>query len=141
MNKKYILDAGPLGSIAHARANPEATKKLLALLQAQDIVIVPEISDYEVRRNLLLERRTRSVQKLDALKVTLAYLPLTTDVMLKAAEFWAETRQRGKPTAHEKALDGDVILAAQATLIGATVVTDNEKHLEDFVAVVKWQDL
>lgn len=136
-----MLDAGPLGSIAHPRANPETTQKLLALLRGQDTVIVPEISDYEVRRNLLLEQRTRSVKKLDQLKTTLAYLPLTTDAMLKAAEFWATTRQKGKPTAAEKALDGDVILAAQAFLIGATVVTDNVKHLEDFVPVVRWQDL
>ncbi len=29
--------------------------------------------------------------------------------MLKAAEFWAEARRAGKPTADPKALDGDVM--------------------------------
>jgi hypothetical protein len=40
-------------------------------------------------------------------------------MMLQAAEFWAEARREGIPTADPKALDGDVILAAQATVIEA----------------------
>ena len=44
------------------------------------------------------------------LKRTLEYLPLTTDVMLQAAAFWAQARQTGTPTAPDPALDGDVIL-------------------------------
>jgi predicted nucleic acid-binding protein len=141
VNKVFVLDAGPLGAVAHPRANPELTQKLLTLLKAQDTVIVPEISDYEVRRNLLLERLNQSIEKLDQLKRSLAYLPLTTDAMLKAAEFWAEIRQKHRRTADDKALDGDVILAAQAFSVGATVVTENPTHLEEFVPVLKWQDI
>lgn len=37
--------------------------------------------------------------------------------MLKAAELWAQARIEGYPTAHSEAIDGDVILAAQAILI------------------------
>lgn len=44
---------------------------------------------------------------------------MNTAIMLQAAQFWAEARQRGIPTADPKALDGDVILAAQATMIEA----------------------
>ena len=141
MNKVFILDTGPLGAVAHPHANRILTQKLMTLLQAQDTVIVPEICDYEVRRNLLLEKLDQSIEKLDQLKQTLAYLPLTTDAMLKAAEFWAEIRRKHKRTADDKALDGDVILAAQAFLVGATVVTENVTHLEEFVPVLKWQDI
>lgn len=53
--------------------------------------------------------------------------------MLKAAELWAEARKQGKPTADNKALDGDVILASQAILVAnlgheVIVATTNKKH-------------
>jgi hypothetical protein len=64
--------------------------------------------------------------------------------MLKAAEFWAEARQRGQATADPKALDGDVILAAQATLVAdegneVIIATTNVKHLSQFVDARDWQ--
>jgi len=67
-----------------------------------------------VRRNLLLSELTKSVSRLDQLRQLLAYQPITTETMLRAAELWANARKRGKPTADPKELDGDVILAAQA---------------------------
>lgn len=66
--------------------------------------------------------------------------------MLKAAQLWAQVRQQGKPTADNSALDGDVILAAQAILIGSDehpsiVATSNAKHLSLFVEAQDWQDI
>src|SRR5438552_2198773 len=76
-------------------------------------VAVPEIADYEVRRELIRAKKTRGLQRLDALKKEHVYLQLTTAIMLVAAELWAQARSKGKPTASEKGLDGDMILAAQ----------------------------
>src|SRR5438105_2698125 len=121
MSKLIILDAGPLGRIAHPRPNREITLWLERILTAGIEVIIPEIADYEVRRNLLLTGLLKSVERLDQLKNTLIYLPLNTQVMLKAAELWAEARKAGQPTADPQALDGDVILAAQALEAGAIV--------------------
>jgi len=53
--------------------------------------------------------------------------------MLKAAEFWADARKRGRPTADPKELDGDVIVAAQAIEAGAIVATENVGHLARYV--------
>jgi len=62
-------------------------------------VLVPEIADYEVRRELLRANKKLGIQRLDTLKATIGYLPLTTAAMLKAAEFWAIARNAGHPTA------------------------------------------
>ena len=77
----------------------------------------------------------------DQLLDSLPYLPLDKNCLKKACEFWAEMRIKGTPTADPKALDGDVILAAQATLIGGIVVTDNIKHLDRMVHSIKWEQL
>ena len=61
--------------------------------------------------------------------------------MLRAAELWAEARRRGRSTADPQVLDCDVILAAQALAIGATVVTDNVGHLSLFVEAKSWRDI
>lgn len=68
-------------------------------------VYVPEIADYELRRELLRIKSSRSITRLDQLKVRLNYAPITTEAMLNAAELWAAARHAGKPTADEKALD------------------------------------
>ena len=102
---------------------------------------LPEITDYEVRRNLLLEDLTVSLERLDDLKAQLRYLPLTTEIMLDAARLWAEARKRGRPTGDPRELDGDVILAAQTPAVGCIVVTDNIGHLSQFVEARTWQGI
>jgi predicted nucleic acid-binding protein len=99
-----ILDSGPLGRIAHPHPNPEIAQWLSGLLTSGVVVLLSEITDYEVRRNLLLEGLTRSVARLDELKGTLPYMPLTTQVMLRAAALWADARKRGQPTADPREL-------------------------------------
>ena len=61
--------------------------------------------------------------------------------MLQAAEPWAQARQQGQPTADPHALDGDVILAAQAISLNAIVATDNIGHLSRYVETQWWQNL
>ncbi len=93
---------------------------LAGLLSAGASVYLPEIADYEVRRELLRAGKASSIARLDALAAALKYVPLSTAAMRKAAELWADSRKAGKPTASEKAIDGDVILAAQAMTLGVS---------------------
>ena len=139
MTRAIMLDSGPLGRIAHPRPNREIAEWLERLLDSGVTIILPEIADYEVRRNLLLEGLTKSVARLDQLKEVLIYHPLTTEVMLRAAEMWADARRSGIPTADAKELDGDVILAAQAEQAGAIVATENVGHLSRFVDARSWR--
>lgn len=144
MPEVVLLDAGPLGLASHPRPSPEILAWMSRLLAAGVALLVPEITDYEVRRELLRSNRTRGIQRLDELKVKLGYLPITTEVMLRAAEFWAEVRKGGRPTASDAALDADVILAAQACGVtgkDVMVASSNPKHLSRFVATDLWQNI
>ena len=66
--------------------------------------------------------------------------------MLKAAELWGQARNQGYPTAAIEALDGDVILAAQAIILRSqgydvTIVTTNVAHISRFTPAKIWQEI
>jgi len=148
-----FLDTSPLGMVTNPNASPENTacSEWLEKLLARGVAVrFPEISDYELRRELIRANKLRALRRLDGLKTAIGYVPLTTDMMLKAARLWAYVRNIGLPTADKKALDGDAILAAQAHLVSADIeeiiiATENYKHLSRFdTATVKakeWKDI
>lgn len=141
MAKPVLLDTGPLGRIAHPTASPEIAAWFVDLVRQGFEVIVPEIADYELRRNLVLEGLAESVKRLDDLGQRLKYLPLSTEHMRKAADLWAQARKAGQPTADDKSLDGDVILAAQALSVQGVVATENVGHLSRFCVAKNWKDV
>ena len=142
-----VLDAGPLGLVTNPRRSPASlacAQWLQSLVAAQVRVIVPEMADYEVRRELLRARKTRGIAKLDELNRHVEYLPLSTPAMRRAASFWAEARRRGRPTADPKAIDADAILAGQAATLGVSevvIATTNVGHLSAFVSAELWPDI
>ncbi|MGB3768474.1 MAG: hypothetical protein WA947_18100 [Phormidesmis sp.] len=149
MSRLILLDSGPLGFAT----NPKAKNLSLAcqqwlesMLRRGEKVAIPEIADYEVRRELIRANLLNSLRRLDGLKQTLEYIPIRTETMLLAAKLWAEIRKRGKPTADSKALDGDVILSAQARLLNdnsteVIVATTNVGHLSRLTNAAHWQSI
>jgi predicted nucleic acid-binding protein len=107
-------------------------------------VVVPEIADYEVRRELLRAEKTHGLARLNELAGALQYLPITSAAMRQAAAFWAQARKAGRPTAPDPALDADAILAGQAAAMPAAnvvIATTNVGHLSRFVAAVQWHTI
>lgn len=88
MARVILLDSGPLGEITH----PESEKRrsirewVFGLLDADIYPRLPEIIDYKHRRALLRRDASRQIERLNALKLVLGYEPITTEVMLTAAE-------------------------------------------------------
>jgi predicted nucleic acid-binding protein len=144
VSRVVLLDAGPLGLVTNPKRSPQSlacAQWLQALANEGMRVIVPEITDYEVRRELLRAGKSRGIAQLDALIGLLEYLPLTTAAMRQAAVFWAQARRQGQPTAGDQTIDGDMILAGQAMTLGvATVViaTTNVGHLARFAPADLW---
>jgi predicted nucleic acid-binding protein len=145
-----VLDSGIIGFVTNPSLSSEALRCshwLKSLLIQQIPIAIAEISDYEIRRELLRADKMRGLMSLDILKANLLYISITTNMMLKAAELWAQARKHGKPTAAPESLDADVILAAQ-TIITATVrgydpviASTNVRHLAHFVQAARWQDI
>jgi predicted nucleic acid-binding protein len=142
-----ILDSGPVGLLTHTRQSAVTVaceQWLASLLVAGRRIIVPEIADYEVRRELLRMGRAKAITRLDALAGATEYLPITTAAMRRAAELWAQARQQGQPTAGDNTIDADVILAAQALMLGVpdvVIATTNVGHLSRFVPAELWQNV
>jgi predicted nucleic acid-binding protein len=146
VNSCVVLDSGPLGFATnpHNSIVPIACRQWIAnLLAAGRRVILPEIADYEVRREFLRANMTSSLKLLNSLAHLIEYLPLTTAMMRQAADLWAQARNTGQQTAPNHALDADVILAAQALSLGVPVVvaTGNPAHLSRFVSAELWQNI
>ena len=147
MTRTILLDSGPLGLVTNPRASPPAAacgRWVVNAIRAATAVVVPEIADYEVRRELIRARRNAGLARLDAFIGQVEFLPINTVAMRRAAALWAEARQQGRPTAPDLALDADVILAAQAATLDRTdvvVATTDPKHLLRFVAAELWTDI
>jgi predicted nucleic acid-binding protein len=149
MSKVIILDSAPVELITNPKAMPLAVQCqewFYTLFERGYEVILPEIIDYEIRRELLRANKLSGIGKLNQLKSAIIYLPITTEVMLKAAELWAQARNQGKPTADNKALDGDVILASQSILVAnygheVMIALSNKKYLSVFIDAREWQEI
>jgi hypothetical protein len=148
MREIVLLDSGPLG-LACRRSGSRGSKQshlwIDGLLARGVNVVVPEIADYEVRRELTRIGAITSLHRLDDLVTFggLSYFPVLTPEWRQATLFWADARQRGLPTAAPEALDADVILAACAVTIGqpgdqVIVATINVGHLARYCDARLW---
>ena len=67
--------------------------------------------------------------------------------MRDTAELWANARNRGQPTAHDHAIVGDVILAAEARAFPVgfeepvVVATTKTTHLGRYATAEVWGEL
>jgi hypothetical protein len=149
MSDIILLDTGPLGLITHPLGSAESdacNQWMQSQIMIGTHVLVAGIADYELRREMLLNRNTSGIIKLNNLNTTVGFDPITTAVMNQAAIFWAQARRMGRPTASDAALDGDMILSAHASLITGrghdlTVATTNVKHLDLFCNAILWTEI
>jgi predicted nucleic acid-binding protein len=141
----FILDSDPTGLACHEPGNLEAVKfrawmygQRYAKVEAE--IVIPAIIDYEIRRELVLNELGDAVKRLDALYTANRVRPLSISdaAMRTAARLWADVRRRGMPTAHDHALDADVILSAQAMEFCSDaddwqIITENVDHIARYV--------
>jgi toxin FitB len=138
-----VFDSDPAGLACHEPGNLERGGVWNWMLNERadgSIIVIPAIVDYEVRRSLISNDLWDSVKRLDALYSAkyVRHLSISDEALRTAAKLWAEVRRRGEPTAHDHALDGDVILSAQAMEYCSDaddwqVITENVAHIARYV--------
>lgn len=147
MGRVVLLDSSPLSMVtnpAGAPVNQRCRNWMEKLLGNGFSVKVPEVIDYELRRELIRGQKADGVARLDKLAAEIGgLLPLDGAVFRKSAELWAEARSRGKAMADDLRLDIDVILCAHAVLLieegfDVEVATSNTKHLSVFTKARQW---
>lgn len=157
-----FLDTGPLGAMTQRpgrNATSDACQQWGQDISAQGVlIIVPEIADYEMRRELIRMGNIEALARLDALPQTLArYEPINTLALREAARLWAVLRNANLPTSSKEALDGDAILAGQVIewgracslpLSSVAIVTTNVSDLSRFtnaqgnaLLTTTWQEI
>jgi predicted nucleic acid-binding protein len=132
---RLLLDTSVLGRICHPRKHLDVRAWFLHALVDHEMLL-PEVADYELRRELLRLDSKRSIHRLDELTREIQYVPMTTATWRSAAKLWAEQRRAGRPTGD--GLDADLLIATQAREEAAAVVTLNEKHFVGLVDVYSW---
>ncbi|MBV6623517.1 MAG: type II toxin-antitoxin system VapC family toxin [Rivularia sp. (in: Bacteria)] len=150
-----IIDSGVLGILANPNKSKEvsnAQEWLYSLLLKGIYVCSSEICDFEVRRSLILESHKKpnlnSIQNLDKLREIIDFLPITSELLRTASNFWASARIQGIPTADNKSLDIDIIICShwqelQKEFPGRYIViaTTNVKHLSRFAEAQTWRNI
>jgi hypothetical protein len=151
-----VLDTFPLSSTGKREPPPGIAPTAFDLchwwiqdcIAAGNRVVVPAISYYEALRELERLNAAGQISRLRAFchAVPDRYVSITDADLELAAKLWGQVRNAGTPTASADALDGDVLLAAQALSLGVpvqdlVVATTNVAHLSLFVAADLWTNI
>jgi predicted nucleic acid-binding protein len=132
---RLLLDTGVLGQVCHPRKYNDVRAWFRRAVEEHELLL-SELADYELRRELLRIDSRTSLRRLDELTRELQYVPVTTATWRATARLWADQRRAGRPTG--EGLDGDLLLTVQARDELAAVVTHNEKHFAGLVDVYAW---
>jgi predicted nucleic acid-binding protein len=150
MSKVVLLDSGPLSLVTKRPGQSKEVDAcqswLASLLINGATVYLPEIADYETRRELIRSGQIGGIVRLNSLAEKIDLLRIDFGSMRKAAELRAQARNLRIATADKHALDGDVILCAQALSLGLAptefvIATSNVKHLSRFVPAEEWANI
>jgi predicted nucleic acid-binding protein len=99
MTRFILLDTSPLGEVARKRPSAAMIAWSERLTTAGARLAIPEICDYEVRREYIRAGLKESLSVLDDLPTVYDYIQLDTPTLRLAADLWADVRNQGKPTA------------------------------------------
>ena len=132
----YLLDTNVVTQLL--KRSPRVVERYRQTLERGEQIYLSAVVYYEVKRGLLHVGATKQLRQLDEdFKNVLHWAEVSDEAWNRAAYLWAESRRQGKP--HDD--DGDLLIAAQAYLLGAVVVTRNTRDYIDLqISVENWEN-
>jgi tRNA(fMet)-specific endonuclease VapC len=118
-----LLDTDILSAVM--RQQPTALARARAYLAVHHRLTFSIITRYEIFRGLHAKRATGQLAAFDRLCGVSTILPLTDDIVVRAASIYADLHQRGALIG-----DADILIAATGLEHGLTIVTNNEHHYQ-----------
>lgn len=118
---KALLDTDTLSAIL--RGTPAVAAHAREYLAEHRAFALSIITRYEILRGLKAKGATTQAQAFDAFCSTCLIVPLTDEIVVRAAEIYATLKRRGQPTG-----DADILIGASALTHSFGVVTNNEAH-------------
>lgn len=144
--KYLVLDSGVVSKLCNPNGEQsgpveQCLVRSIARFGGDLEIILPAVVLYEVRRGFLRgvdinKIRQESLERLDSIGTVHGVEPLGRDIAETGARFWADARQKGKPTsqtASDDKLDCDVLVAAYAAVLNGDLLTENVKHMVRYV--------
>jgi predicted nucleic acid-binding protein len=132
----YLLNTNVVTQLL--KRTPRVVERYRHALERGEQVYLSAVVYYEVKRGLLHVGAAKQLRQLDEdFRNVLQWAPVSDETWDRAAYLWAECRRQGKP--HDD--DGDLLIATQAHLLGAVVVTRNTRDFIDSqISVENWEN-
>ena len=116
---RFVLDSNTLTHIL--KRSTAVIHRLREAATANAELYLCPVAYYEVRRGLLARAAARQLTELNALAGTLLWVDFERPMWDDAADMWAMCRRTGR----RQDDDADLLIAAYARGLAATVVTNN----------------
>lgn len=130
---RFVLDSDTISYILQRRR--EVLAQLAEAVRRNAQIFLCPIVYFQVRRGLLHKGAERQLRDFDGFALGLKWADFDRPMWDDAAQTWAKLRRRGRP--YED--DADLLIAAYARRLRATLVTNNTRDFEDLdVPLANW---
>lgn len=118
-----IVDTDILSAVM--RRNSVVIPKAHAYIREYGRFTLSIITRYEILRGLKAKDAVTQAIAFDQFCLKNIILPLTDEIVVRAAEIYADLRKQG-----ELISDADILIAASALVHGLGIITNNEDHFK-----------
>ncbi len=121
IQQKVLIDTDTLSAIM--KQNIIVIPRAIAYLNRYQRFTFSLITRYEILRGLKAKAATKQLKAFDRFCANNIIIPITDEIIDKAADIYAVLKNQGTPIG-----DADILIAATALILEIPVVTNNESH-------------